>query len=47
MPFLGLMLFCCLLSVPRTSSLELEHKGELHKVSQMIQESQGEIDCYV
>jgi len=44
MPFLGLMLFCCLLSVPITSSLELEHRGELHKMSKFVQESQGEID---
>ena len=27
--------------------LKRTHKGERHKLSKMIQEEQGEIDCYV
>jgi len=46
--FLGELKVMCDMAVSyRWLPLELEHRGELHKVSQMIQESQGEIDCFV
>ena len=28
-------------------SLEEKYKGCLHKISKMIQETQGEVDCFV
>jgi len=27
--------------------LEISHKGQLHKLHKMIQEEQGEVECYV
>ena len=26
--------------------LEIEHKGAMHKMSKLIQETQGEVDCF-
>ena len=53
MPLLGLIfLNNCYLQNPVNPKLdwiplEIKHRGQLHELNKVIQEEQGEIDCYV
>ena len=50
MPFLALLVLNCTLvgykPMPE-KTLEETHKGERHNLSKLIQEQQGEVECYV